>query len=683
MARATADTGTARRRQRRGKVTLLDRLPAPLRRWLVAEVVPFARTLTDRSILATLALTVVGLIVLYQLPQTHRVDVGVANGRDGFYLRDFFAKETVGDTTFRWIGGRAAIVLPGASGNSQWQLNARIAAPRPPGVAADTPPATLAIFADGQSIARFAVSPGFGDYTFQFAREALPLGDLTIRFEAATFSPPGGADDRLLGVQIADVTLAPIKSGFSPLIPPLLYIAALLALLGGLAGLFARLGVPSRVAAAIVAIVALGVLAGQATLPDVTAFYLPHLLMIVAVLIGVLLVLRPLFRRICAAGGVALSPRDEQVLLGIFVFGAGFHLAGVFFPDFRAHDLIFQANRMRDIMAGRFLLVSLVDQEGVRPTPYSPAVYILLAPLAKLFGGPELMLRLWMPIIDATSALLVFYLLRRCRVPDPAPILAAFFTTILAVTSQMLWWGFFSNQFGQWATLLALTVIIGHWGELGQGRLFALLVPVLALPLLSHPSAFVMLCGLVPLLAIALAFGTREWRQGGLVILAFGLALLLAYLIYYRHFTALALDYARNLSGDDAVRTADDAPGWEWNYIRLRIFSLPLGLYVLAAITTPVVLLRERQRALGWGLLAVIATFVLFAAVHVVSGLWVRYFVFLGPALAIGAGIAVAWLLRYGRWGRGVAYAALAYGTVASLVLWFTISIGGGRSIYP
>ena len=247
----------------------------------------------------------------------------------------------------------------------------------------------------------------------------------------------------------------------------------------------------------------------------------------------------------------------------------------------------------------------------------------------------------------------------------------------------MLWWGFFSNQFGQWATLLALTVIIGHWGELGHGRLFALLVPVLALPLLSHPSAFVILCRLVPLLAVALALGTREWRQGGLVLLAFGLALLLAYLVYYRHFTLLALDYARNLSGDDAVRTADDAPGWEWNYIRLRIFSLPLGLYFLAAITTPFVLLRERQRTLGWGLLAVIATFVVFAAVHVVSGLWVRYFVFLGPALAIGAGVAVAWLLRHGRWGRGVAYAALAYGTVTSLVLWFTISIGGGRSIYP
>ena len=148
MGRPATGTSAVRRRQRRSKATFLDRLPMPLHRWLSAEIGPFARALTDRSILAILLLTVVGLVGLYQLPQTNHVDVGVANGRDGFYLRDFFAKETVGDATFRWIGQRAAIVLPGAAGNSQWQMTARIAAPRPPVVAADTPPATLAIFAD-------------------------------------------------------------------------------------------------------------------------------------------------------------------------------------------------------------------------------------------------------------------------------------------------------------------------------------------------------------------------------------------------------------------------------------------------------------------------------------------------------------------------------------------------------
>jgi hypothetical protein len=672
-----------RRRGKRRTATVLDRLPAPLRSWLSAEFGPVVRALTFPPILAIILVAALGMVAIDQVPREHAIDVGATNGRDGFYLRDFFAKEAVGDTSFRWIGDRAALTLPGATGNGQWNLDLRLAAPRPPGVAADTPPATLTILADGQTIARFDVAPTFADYQFQFRRETVPLDALTLQFEAATFSPPGGGDDRRLGVQIADVTLTPQRSGPAPLFPPLLTLAATVGLLGGLAGLLARLGVGLRVVAATVGAAALGVLLGTAILPDVTAFYVPHLLAIVAILAGVVIVLRPLFRRICAAGGVALSAREEQILFGIVVFGAGFHLAGVFYPDFRAHDLIFQANRMRDILAGRFLLVSLVDQEGVRPTPYSPAVYILLAPLAKFFGGPELMLRLWMPIVDATSALLVFYLLRRCRVPDPAPLLAAFFTTILAVASQMLWWGFFSNQFGQWATLLVLTVVIGHWGELGGRRLFALLVPLLALPLLSHPSSFVMLCGLVPLLALALTFGTREWRQGGILLAAFALALLLAYLVYYRHFTVLALDYARNLLGDDAVRTAEEAPGWEWNYIRWRVFSLPLGLYVLAAFVSPILLLRERQRALGWGVLAVLATFVVFAAVHVASGLWVRYFVFLGPALAIGAGLAVAALWRQGRVGRGVAYAALAYGTVTGMALWFTISIGGGRPIYP
>jgi hypothetical protein len=341
---------------------------------------------------------------------------------------------------------------------------------------------------------------------------------------------------------------------------------------------------------------------------------------------------------------------------------------------------------MRDVLAGRFLLVSLVDQEGVRPTPYSPAIYLLLAPLAKIFGGPnggpELMLRLWMPIIDATSALAVFYLLRRCRVPDPAPTLAAFFTTILAVASQLLWWGFFSNQFGQWATTLALTVVVGHWGELGNRRLFLLLVPILALPLLSHPSAFVMLCAFVPLLAAALALGTRDGRQGGILLLAFGLALLLAYLLYYRHFTALAIDYARNLSGDAAVRTADDAPGWEWNYIRLRVFSLHSG-----CTSSPRSSRRSCCCASGSAPSA--------GACSPCSRRSRS-----SPPFMSSRGCGCVLRLPRARagdrrgdrdrpvvaaraLGRGVAYAALAYGTATSLALWFTISIGGGRSIYP
>ncbi len=679
MSQTESPSGQPRRKRRQQRT----QLPAsPLSRWLGQEFGAVAALPRSRAWWLLLALALVGLVMVYQVPQGHLIDVGRPNGRDGFYLRDFFAKETVAGTTFRWTGEHAQVVLPGAAGNSDWQLTMRIAAPRPPGLAAGTPPAALKILADGREIAQFAVAPDFATYTFQLPREAVPAGDLVLDFVSTTFNPPGGGDDRQLGVQVAEIELQPLRSGATVLVPPILTVAVYLLLLVGLALFLAWLTVPLRIVLATVAVTTVAVLTGLALQPGITAFYLFSLAVITVLLFGVLFLLRPAFRRICLAGGVTLTARDEAILLGIVAFGAGYHLAGVFFPDFQAHDLIFQANRMRDILAGRFLLTSLVDQEGVRPTPYSPAVYILLAPLAKVAGGPELMLRFWMPIIEATSALPIFYLLRRCRVPDPAPVLAAFATTILAVGSQLLWWGFFSNQFGQWATLLVLALVVGHWGEFGNRWLFGLLVLVLALPLLSHPSSFVILCGFVPVLIGCLVLSGRDWRQGGLVALAFGLALLLVYLLYYRHFTALAIDYARNLSGDAAVRTTDDAPGWERNYILLRVFSLPLGLYLLATIAAPFMLWRQ-QRRLAWGLLAVIVTFILFAAVHVLSGLWVRYFVFLTPAEAIGTGVVLGWLWRQPRWGRVVTWALLAIGTLVSLYFWYTITLGGGRSIYP
>jgi hypothetical protein len=80
---------------------------------------------------------------------------------------------------------------------------------------------------------------------------------------------------------------------------------------------------------------------------------------------------------------------------------------------------------------------------------------------------------------------------------------------------------------------------------------------------------------------------------------------------------------------------------------------------------------------------AIVLTSVLFGAVHVTVGVWVRYFVFLIPALAIGLGVGLAWLAARGRWGRGLAALALASCAASSLIFWFTVTAGGGRSPYP
>ena len=112
---------------------------------------------------------------------------------------------------------------------------------------------------------------------------------------------------------------------------------------------------------------------------------------------------------------------------------------------------------------------------------------------------------------------------------------------------------------------------------------------------------------------------------------------------------------------------------------------MPFALYFAAACVAGVRLLfaKGQERALGWLVTAIVVTAGIFAAIHVATGLWVRYFVFLSPALAIGLGVGLAWLASRGRWARGLVWLTLAYCTVSSLLFWFGITATGSRSPYP
>ncbi len=506
-----------------------------------------------------------------------------------------------------------------------------------------------------------------------------------MTLETTTYDPPGATDDRQLGVQLDEVTLTPARRGPLPVLPPPGYAALVLALVAGAAGLLGRLGLDRRLLAGALLAGVGGILAGVALRPDPTALYLRGLFLVVAALFAALLALRPLVRRLFAAGGVPLSAREERLLLGIFLFGAAIHLAGVFFPGFLAHDIGFQVNRQTEVLRGQLLLSAVSSEWGFRRTPYPPALYVLLAPFAGLSGDPALVLRLLPPIIDASSVFLIAYLLRRVGLPEPAPLLAAACYTLIPATYQLLWWGFFPNLFGQWATLAVLTLAVGHWGDLRRPWIFGALVAALCLALLSHPGTFALTLALIPLLAVVLGLADRAGRGSAATLLAaFGLGLLIVFALYYRHFALQLLDQVRvGLTGAGAANAeANEAPGWELNYIRLRVFALPFLLYFAAAWIAGVRLALARNR-LGWMLLTILATASAFAAIHVTIGVWARYFVFVSPALAIGMGMALAWLLRRPRWGPAAAGAALAYCAAATGVFWFGVAVLNNRSPYP
>ena len=207
----------------------------------------------------------------------------------------------------------------------------------------------------------------------------------------------------------------------------------------------------------------------------------------------------------------------------------------------------------------------------------------------------------------------------------------------------------------------------------------------MSLALLSHPGTFVLTIAAVPLLAVALFFtaGRDGDRRGSFAIVgALGIAGLVVFALYYRHFVGLVGAQARELlAGTDAPTER----GWEAAYIGNRLFVLPFAAYFVVVCATGISLLfsRGRERVIGWLMASIVLTTALFAAIHVLVGVWVRYFVFLAPALAIGLGLGIAWLAVRGRWGRVLATIALAYCAVTSIVFWFTVTAAGGRSPYP
>ena len=664
----------------------LARLPRPLRDWLAETLAPVWRTISAPPVLLLLTLALPALLVAFQFQATHRIDVG--EGNDSFYLRGGYAQEQGNGTDFRWLGGTSEIVVPGAPGNSTWDASLRLSNGRPPG----SDPVTVRVLADRREVARFTIDTIFRDYPFQFHRPPLADENLILAIESQTFDPPGDDDNRQLGVVLDAVSLNPLRDhAAEPYIYPPTYALTALALLAGLAGLLGYLGIPVFGVAATILALLIGLVVGQLRAPDITVVYSSSLLLILATTVIATVLLRPFVRKLYALGGVILSAREERWLLGIFAFGALAHLAGVFYPGFFAHDLVFQTHRVEDILRGNFLMSTISTEWGYQRNPYPPALYMLMAPFAALtdalYGDTALPLRLFPPIIDATSPFLIFYLLRRCRLPDPAPLLAAFCYTLVPATYQLLWWAFYSNIFGQWATLAVVTLTIAHYADLARPKVFALLVTLLGLALLSHPGTFVLTVALIPILALALALNHRDDRRGAVALLAaLAVAGVIVFALYYVHFTGTVINAVQNLlNGSRGSAGAASDRGWEPAYIANRLFTLPFALYFVATCIVGVRLLfaQGRERALGWLVAAIVVTASLFAAVHVVTGLWVRYFVFLSPALAIGLGVGLAWLAARGRWARGLVWLTLAYCTASSLLFWFSVTVTGSRSPYP
>lgn len=187
----------------------------PTPKWATTRVAPTI------AILVVAALVVTTLV--YQFPNTSRVDVG--SGNDAPFVQGFSFRENLPDgSTARWSNGNSEIRFWGV-GAQEGVLKLKFALP------AQNRAAGAQILVNGRSFGVYAPQNGFQDLTIDpVTRNDVGVsGDLVVQIVSSTFTAP--PDTRALGVQVDDVEF--VGKG-APVLPPLrvLLFVSLLTLLG-------------------------------------------------------------------------------------------------------------------------------------------------------------------------------------------------------------------------------------------------------------------------------------------------------------------------------------------------------------------------------------------------------------------------------------------------------------------
>ncbi len=198
-----------------------DRRPPTADRRLL---IPNHRPLTDVRgrwlVLLMMALGALGIILLYQLPARHVVDIG---GYDAAYVRGFHdAEDTAGlpaprpylvgsNGSARWSRDRSFLLFPQAG--LPGQVTLRLRGWRPP--EPDARPPRITVLLNGRdTLATLQTTGDWEEHTFAITRGLLKASDLFIELRSETTSFAG--DARVVGVLLdqAVYSVSPGSQGF-------------------------------------------------------------------------------------------------------------------------------------------------------------------------------------------------------------------------------------------------------------------------------------------------------------------------------------------------------------------------------------------------------------------------------------------------------------------------------------
>ena len=634
--------------------------------------------LRDRNIYL---LTIISLLVFtlaYQVSLPIHFQIGGALDRP--YAVNFQAPQKEGDTRYRVTRTTSMLVLPGLGGGipRRVTVRSRLAVPKRP--------TELSIEIQGQQIVtREATAQWQTDAYIVDAGPALSAVNWVITFVA---KPAAGQDTKKTAVQrnskvaVSDVLIEPVEiiggqwQAASPLdprrfvIPGPMQLVALTVSVLTLYVLLVTLQVQRRWAV----LTAGAVLVAFALLLTLGRFYLtifsPTLALIVvgsAVSVALAGYLVP---RLYRLGGLTIPRADLNPVLIVFLIALLLKAGGTFYPQFISSDLLYHQHRWERVLTGNLFFLTSSPEFGNLDIPLAPGYYVFLSPLNTLFQERYLILKFASVFFDTTCVFFLAYLAFKFARSARVAWIAALVYTVTPITFLMLSAGNLPNIFSQWLLLALVVVVLGGYDHLTDRRVWLLVVFLYILAGVSHIGNLIVMTTLLTTFAVVLwvsPIDTATRLKARALLLTVLVGGTLTFLLYYIDFVVLLWNEFVGLlqkKFGGGLRVAGT----------LNFAKVPVAVsnaVIAGGLLGTAVTWREQPGLLKRALLAWFLSAALFVAIAQFAGIYVRYNVFVLPALSIGMGLGCAWLARRGVWGYVVVALYLAYVIWVGLSFWY------------
>lgn len=436
----------------------------------------------------------------------------------------FFPVEQFGDTTFAWTSRRADVRLAGLDRTTAWACSVRVRGGRSdPGT---QPTVDFAI--DGISVATSTASNEFQE--MQGIAPPRAAAGLILTITSSRTVVPGPSDPRELGIQVDRLRCEPVAARARPPSESMRNAALSSAFFGAslaLAGLPLGLALCSIVVLA--ALQAVPLSSGPAPYTGFSATMTWFALWIAGSALAIVRVLDRL-----------RTQRLQQAARFVVLFSAGvlyLELAGLLHPSKLLVDAVFHAHRLEWVLAGRYYFTQ--PMPGGVSFPYAIGLYVFAAPWSIVVRDHVTLLRVVVCASHVIAGALLYPLIARAWSNRTAGAMAVVLFAGVPLPFGLIGNANLTNAFGQSAALVTLIAASTLAPRPGRVAPVIALFLLCALAVLSHVST----CALLVLTLVALAVfyrwrgGTSLHRTAWTLLAVTAAAVLVAWLLYYGHFT--------------------------------------------------------------------------------------------------------------------------------------------------